>query len=232
MPGVIQNRQCKQRLNRREQVAQKRKEAKERRRCFTPGGNIGPQGATSGRPVEEVRDDGFVRHQEIPKAHSDAIMAIVMAEEAIYTASRDKLLKRWKVGRNPTTNRYELNVDLEVNLGDLCWSMVMAGEWIFCGLGDGTIKGFSKSGNQLRFTTKILHCNVDPEGDVSLSPQSGGCTRSPAPSAKEVLSSIVSLLSEPDPDVGLVPEIVHLYRTNRAQHDSLARACARRYAGA
>jgi WD40 repeat protein len=71
-----------------------------------------------------------------------------MAPDAIYTASRDKKLKRWKTGTNPSTNRFELTVDLEVDLGDLCWCMVMAGEWIFCGLGDGTIKGYSKSGGQ------------------------------------------------------------------------------------
>lgn len=126
-----------------------------------------PHGASLGKPVEEVRDDGFLRHQEIPRAHSDAVMAIVMAADAIYTASRDKLLKRWKVGRNPSTNRFELTIDLEVPLGDICWCMVMVGEWIFCGLGDGTIKGFSKSGNQavLKAHTKraaslIVHQHV------------------------------------------------------------------------
>jgi WD40 repeat protein len=86
-------------------------------------------------------------------------MAIVMTEDSIYTASRDKSLKRWKVGKN-ASGRFELSADLEVPLGDLCWSMVMVGEWIFCGLADGTIKGFSKSGQQAVLTahTKRAAC--------------------------------------------------------------------------
>lgn len=105
-------------------------------------------------------------------------MAIVVDADAIYTASRDKLLKRWKVGRNAQTNRYELTVDLEVPLGDLCWSMVMAGEWIFCGLGDGTIKGFSKTGQQavLKAHTKRAAC-LKVHAHVLLSGSSDGTVR-------------------------------------------------------
>ena len=29
---------------------------------------------------------------------------------------------------------------LEVPLGDVCWCLISAGDWLFCGLGDGTIK--------------------------------------------------------------------------------------------
>jgi hypothetical protein len=93
-------------------------------------------------------------------------MAIAMTPEFIYTASRDKSLKRWKVGRS-AAGRFELNLDINVPLGDLCWSMVMVGEWIFCGLGDGTIKGFSKTGQEatLKMHTKrvaslLIHQNV------------------------------------------------------------------------
>jgi hypothetical protein len=52
----------------------------------------------SALPPVQVRDavpeDCFLRHQEVLKAHKDAVMAIVMQEDALYTASRDKLLKR------------------------------------------------------------------------------------------------------------------------------------------
>lgn len=145
-------------LSRQDLTSARRRDAKDRRKGLGVGS--GNHGAPLGRPVEEARDDGFIRHQEIVRAHSDAIMAIVMADDAIYTSSRDKLLKRWRAGRNPSTNRFELTVDLEVNLGDLCWSMVMAGEWIFCGLGDGTIKGYSKTGGQavLKAHTKRVNC--------------------------------------------------------------------------
>ena len=34
------------------------------------------------------------RHSEVEKAHGDAVMSIVMAADCIYTASRDKTLKR------------------------------------------------------------------------------------------------------------------------------------------
>lgn len=98
--------------------------------------------------VDAVPEDALLRHQEIKRAHTDAVVAIVMQEDAIYTASRDKLLKRWKVQRL-ACGRYELTADLEVPLGDVCWCLVSAGEWLFCGLGDGRIRGFSKSGQDM-----------------------------------------------------------------------------------
>jgi len=97
--------------------------------------------------VEQVREDHYFRHQEIAKAHGDAVMAITMADDAIYTASRDRLVKRWKATKN-ASNKYELKPDLEVPLGDVCWCMVYAGEWLFCGLGEGTIRGYAKTGEQ------------------------------------------------------------------------------------
>ena len=41
------------------------------------------------------------RHSEIKLAHKDAVMSVVMAADCIYTASRDKTLKRpagWERG--------------------------------------------------------------------------------------------------------------------------------------
>jgi len=163
--------------NRKQQaVSQKRAEAKDRRQGLMSGN--GALGAPMGKIVEECREDGYLRHHELVRAHQDAIMAVVMAEDAIYTAGRDKLLKRWKVARNPSTGRFELTVDLEVPLGDLCWSMVMVGEWIFCGLGDGTIKGFSKSGGQavLKAHTKRVSV-LKVHAHVLLSGSSDGSVR-------------------------------------------------------
>lgn len=153
-PNIVQqnlNRPRQGVIGRQQQKSERKRDAKLRRKGqlgVGPGIAVQNGGTPLGKPVEEVREDGFLRHQEIPRAHADAIMAIVMAPDFIYTGSRDKTLKRWKVGRNPQTNRFELAVDVEVPLGELCWSMVMAGDWIFCGLGDGTIKGFNKNGAQ------------------------------------------------------------------------------------
>lgn len=116
------------------------------------GGKGGGRGARTATPLGEVVDivpeDFFFRHQELPKAHTDAVMAIVMVEDAIYTASRDKLLKRWKPARN-AAGRFELTADLEVPLGEIAWCLISAGEWLFCGLGNGAIRAYSKSGGDL-----------------------------------------------------------------------------------
>lgn len=103
-----------------------------------------------GKVVDAVREEGFLRHSEAVRAHADAVMAIVMAEDAVYSCSRDKQLKRWRVQKSPGGGRlgglFELKAEVEVPLGDVCWSMMSVGEWLFCGLGDGTIRGFAKSG--------------------------------------------------------------------------------------
>lgn len=123
------------------------------------GGAVGLPTAVLGPVVQEVPEDSIYRHQEITRAHSDAVMAIVMDDGVIYTASRDRLLKRWTAKRNPT-GRVELEASLEVPLGEVCWCLISAGEWIFCGLGDGKIKSFSKTGQQadLQAHTKRVSC--------------------------------------------------------------------------
>jgi len=109
--------------------------------------------------VEAVREDGFFRHQEIAHAHADAVSAVIMAEDAIYTASRDKLLKRWKAQKT-AENRFELHADLEVPLGAACWCLLSAGEWLLCGLADGAIRAYSKSGREATLAghTKRVNC--------------------------------------------------------------------------
>merc|ERR1719424_43396 len=68
-----------------------------------------------------------------------------MAEDAIYTASRDRTLKKWTPGKN-TAGRWELKLLLEIPLPETCWSMLYYGVWLFCGLGNGQIRCFSKEG--------------------------------------------------------------------------------------
>jgi ubiquitin-conjugating enzyme E2 D/E len=45
-----------------------------------------------------------------------------------------------------------------------------------------------------------------------------------------VLLSISSLLTDPNPDDPLVPEIANLYKTDRAKYDATAREWTRKYA--
>lgn len=44
-----------------------------------------------------------------------------------------------------------------------------------------------------------------------------------------VLLSICSMLTEPNPDDPLVPEIAHLYKTDRASYDANAREWTLKY---
>ena len=46
---------------------------------------------------------------------------------------------------------------------------------------------------------------------------------------KQVLLSICSLLTDPNPDDPLVPEIAQLYRSDRARHDATAREWTAKY---
>ncbi len=45
-----------------------------------------------------------------------------------------------------------------------------------------------------------------------------------------VLLSICSMLTDPNPDDPLVPDIAHLYKTDRARYESTAREWTRKYA--
>lgn len=157
-------------------------------------------------PVDVVPEDFMYRHHEVPNAHGDAVMAIVMMEDSIYTASRDRLLKRWKPVRNQA-GRFELRQDLEVPLNELAWSLISVGEWLFCGLGTGEIRGFSKAGAQAKLeghtkkvTTLLVHQHVLLSGSADgtvrcwqMDPQSQtfACTHS----ITEGLSGAVSCMS-------------------------------------
>ena len=45
-----------------------------------------------------------------------------------------------------------------------------------------------------------------------------------------VLLSICSMLTDPNPDDPLVPDIAHLYKTDRARYEATAREWTRKYA--
>jgi ubiquitin-conjugating enzyme E2 T len=76
-----------------------------------------------------------------------------------------------------------------------------------------------------RFLTPVYHPNVDSGGRICLdtlkSPPAGSW--SPAVSLPSLLLSIRSLMAEPNPDDGLVPDISELYKRNPAEWQREAR---------
>ena len=53
---------------------------------------------------------------------------------------------------------------------------------------------------------------------------------SPALTVSKVLLSICSLLTDPNPDDPLVPEIARVFKADRAKHDATAREWTQKYA--
>uniref|UniRef100_UPI00200F7688 ubiquitin-conjugating enzyme E2 n=1 Tax=Escherichia coli TaxID=562 RepID=UPI00200F7688 len=53
---------------------------------------------------------------------------------------------------------------------------------------------------------------------------------SPSLTISKVLLSICSLLTDPIPDDPLVPEIAHMYKTDRSQYETKARSWTQKYA--